>query len=299
MARAWAANRAFLLLGETGIGKSRLLSDFAASADGAVAIQDRPGDAGVTYAVLARLLRATLARHPIALSSARTQELALLLPELGTAVTVSGAAQRLLVQRTVETSLRDAAALGLRSLLIDDLHFADDASVDLLQSLVEADGVAELRWGLAQRPADARGASRQFGDVLAEGQRLETVALPALDVEQLAELVESLGLPELEPARLAPALLRHSGGNPLFALETLRDLVLSGDAPDGHGRLPQPSSVSALIERRLLQLSAPALKLARVAALAGGSSAPTWRRPCSMRIRWTSPSRGTSSSRRK
>jgi len=271
MERAWAANRAFLLLGEAGIGKSRLLSDFAASADGAVAIQARPGDAGVTYAVLARLLRATLARHPIALSSARTQELALLLPELGTAVTVSGAAQRLLVQRTVETSLRDASALGLRSLLIDDLHFADDASVDLLQSLLEADGVAEIRWGLAQRPADARGALRQLGDLLAEGQRLEVVALPALDVEQLAELVESLGLPELEPARLAPALLRHSGGNPLFALETLRDLVLSGDAPDGHGRLPQPSSVSALIERRLLQLSAPALKLARVAALAGGS----------------------------
>ena len=56
-------------------------------------------------------------------------------------------AQRLLVQRAVETSLRDASALGLRSLLIDDLHFADDASVDLLQSLVEADGVVVLSAG--------------------------------------------------------------------------------------------------------------------------------------------------------
>ena len=45
----------------------------------------------------------------------------------------------------------------------------------------------------------------------------------------LIHAVVSLGLPELDPARLAPALLRHSGGNPLFALETLRDLVLSGD----------------------------------------------------------------------
>ena len=271
MQRAWATGRAFLLFGEAGIGKSRLLSDFATDADGVIAIQARPGDAGVTYAVLARLLRATLARHPIALSLPRTQELALLLPELGTAVTLSGAAQRLLVQRTVEANLRDAAALGLRSLLIDDLHFADDASVDLLQSRVEADGLADLHWGLAQRPADARVASRRLGDALAEAQRLEVVALPPLDVEQLAELVESLGLPELEPARLAPALLRHSGGNPLFALETLRDLVLSGGAPEGHGRLPQPSSVSALIERRLSQLSAPALKLARVAALAGAN----------------------------
>jgi tetratricopeptide (TPR) repeat protein len=87
----------------------------------------------------------------------------------------------------------------------------------------------------------------------------------------LADLVDSLGLPELDAARLAPALLRHSGGNPLFALETLRDLVLSGEAPAieaGH-KLPQPRSVSALVERRLSQLSGAALKLARVAALAG------------------------------
>jgi hypothetical protein len=57
----------------------------------------------------------------------------------------------------------------------------------------------------------------------------------------------------------------------MFALETLKDLVLSGQAAtlaEG-ARLPQPVSVGALVERRLAQLSSEALRLARVAALAG------------------------------
>lgn len=269
--RAWAGGRAFLLLGEAGIGKSRLLSDFAAGeAAASTLVKARPGDAGVAYALAARLLRAVLAQHAIALSPARTQELALLLPELGTAVALSGEAQRLLLQRVAEAVLRDAMNLGLRALLVDDLHYADSASSELLQSLIEAESLAALHWGLAQRPAEAGGAPQQLRHALEDAQRLEAVALSPLDLAHLVELIESLGLPELDAARLAPALLRHSGGNPLFALETLRDLVLSGDAvPDGHGRLPQPTGVNALIERRLTQLGAPALKLARVAALAG------------------------------
>ncbi len=268
---AWAAGRAFLLVGEAGIGKTRLVADFCAAEPGTVVIKARPGDAGVACAVMARLLRAVLQAFSVALSPTRTQELALLLPELGTPVPWSGPAQRLLLQRAIDATLRDATALGLRAVVVDDLHFADDASLDLLQALIESDALVSLRWGLAQRPADAGQGATQLRTALEEAQRIEAVTLAPLDVAQLAELVESLGLPELDPARLAPALLRHSGGNPLFALETLRDLVLSGDALEAGGKLPQPRSVSALVERRLAQLSAAALKLARVAALAGAN----------------------------
>ena len=273
LARAWAAGATFLLLGEAGIGKSRLLGEFAQGQEGVSAITARPGDAGVACAVMARLLRAVLDQHPIELAPTRAQELALLLPELGTPVAWSGAAQRLLLQRTIEASLADAMALGLRALIVDDLHFADDASLELLQALIEAEGLAPLRWGLAQRPADAGRAAALLRTALEEGQRIDAIALAPLDLAQLTELVDSLGLPELNAAHLAPALLRHSGGNPLFALETLRDLVLSGEAlvVEAGNKLPQPRSVSALIERRLSQLSAAALKLARVAALAGAN----------------------------
>ncbi len=269
---AWAAGRVFLLSGEAGIGKSRLVGDLAQAEPGVVLVTARPGDAGVADAMVARLLRAVLAAHALTTSAERQRALAWLLPELGEPAALAGSALRLALQRAIEATLADAMAQGLRALVIDDLHFADDASLGLLQALIESETLAALHWGLAQRPADATGGATRLQSTLAESQRLQTVTLAALDLAQLTELIESLLLPELDAARLAPALLRHSGGNPLFALETLRELVLAGDGepPPAGRKLPQPTSVSALVERRLQQLSAPALKLARVAALAGG-----------------------------
>jgi len=268
---AWANRRAFLLAGEAGIGKSRLLQDFSAGRPGIVAVQARPGDAGIAYAVLARLLRAVLAAQPIELGPTRTHELALVLPELGDAVVLAGEAQRLLLQRAVDSTLVDAAAHGLQAVIVDDLHFADAASIEFLQSLVQSETLATLQWGFAQRPAEPGAAVAQMRAALEEAGRVETSALRPLDLAELAALVESIGLAELSAERLAPALLRHTGGNPMFALETLKDLVLSGKAGAiaPGARLPQPVTVGALVERRLAQLTSEALRLARVAALAG------------------------------
>jgi tetratricopeptide (TPR) repeat protein len=88
----------------------------------------------------------------------------------------------------------------------------------------------------------------------------------------MAELVDSLGQPELDGATLGPVLVRHTGGNPLYALETLKQGLAQGLADrDAAGsiRLPLPDSVGALIQRRMRQLSDRALGLARVAAIAG------------------------------
>jgi DNA-binding SARP family transcriptional activator/tetratricopeptide (TPR) repeat protein len=264
---AWDVARPCLVLGEAGIGKSRLLQDFVADRPGIVGVRARPGDAGIAYALLARLLRAVLTAFSAPLDAAARSELALVLPELGDAVPVAGDAQRLLLQRRAETTLVDACSVGLRALVVDDLHFADEASLGVVQSLLQAPALTELRWALAQRPTEAGSLLASLRGALEEGARVDTIELAALSLAQLAQLIEALALPELEPATLAPALLRHSGGNPLFALETLKDLVLH--AAGREGRLPQPASVQALVQRRLALLSPAALKLARVAALAG------------------------------
>jgi len=155
--------------------------------------------------------------------------------------------------------------------VVDDLHFADDASIEFVQALAQSDALAALHWGFAQRPAEPEASLARMRAALEEAGRIETIALQPLGLAQLALLIETLGLPELDVERLAPALLKHTGGNSMFALETLKDLVLSGQAATlaAGARLPQPVRVGALVERRLAQLSSEALRLARVAALAG------------------------------
>jgi tetratricopeptide (TPR) repeat protein len=107
----------------------------------------------------------------------------------------------------------------------------------------------------------------ELQDSLADGAHLAEVPLQPLDVAAMTELVASLQLPQLDAATLAPQLVRHTGGNPLFALETLKAHLLRGPAEGGV--LPRPINVGTLIARRLRQLSAQALALARVAAVAG------------------------------
>jgi DNA-binding SARP family transcriptional activator/tetratricopeptide (TPR) repeat protein len=277
---AWSASRVFLLIGEAGIGKSRLLHDFAADQPRVASVQARPGDASITYAVLARLLRVVLGLPGAVPAAERRGQLALVLPELGAPVEVAGQAQRWLLSRAVESTLVDAVAAGMQAAIVDDLHFADEASIEFILALVEAPALATLRWGFAQRADHTGAALLQMRQTLEDAGRVETTQLQALDMEQLRALLQSLDIGELDPGQLAPSLQKHTGGNPMFVLETLKDMVLAmprvvpampvqAAVPVVPARLPQPATVGALVERRLAQLSPPALRLARTAALAG------------------------------
>lgn len=271
---AWFGQRAFWLLGEAGLGKSRLIGEFAAEAGHASAqvliVAARPGDAGVPYASLGRALRAVIARTPATLEPAQRNELARVLPEIEShaAVPAAVSGHGLTLHAAVEALLCHAHGDGLAALVIDDLHFADGASLEMLRGLVLADSLGELRWGFAQRPAEGDAAVEALSTALEEAHRVEYIALGALDEPSMRELVASLGLDQYDPDRLAPLLVRHTGGNPLYALETLKHLVATG-ASSLDDRLPRPPSIQHLIERRLRQLSAPAIALARIAAIAG------------------------------
>ncbi len=264
--RGVAAGGRLLLSGEAGLGKSRLLHALVEGMAAApLQAAGRPGDALVPYALLARLLRALQQRMPQALAVAAPQQLAPLLPELMSAGGDPAATQRAGLVPAVQAVMQ-AAAAQLPGIVLDDLHFADEATLQLLPGLMQPDSACA--WVLALRPPAEGSAQARLLAALSASAPLEPLALQALDDAALAEMVDSLALPGVCGATLAPALRARCGGNPLFALETLKAAWREGLALEA-GALPRPRHLGQLIEEALAALSPPALLLARVAAVAG------------------------------
>lgn len=240
-AAAWSQGMAVLLEGEAGLGKSRLLAELTADVPGLLAGSGRPGDGGAPYATLHRLLQPLAPYTPLVGESAPGGDLAQRLADL-------------------------LASRSIAAVALDDLHFADDATLELLASLAAGEGPVS-QWLFAQRPAEVSASARALRDDLVEQRRLQVLPLAPLDADAAQALVDGLGIAGLEGAGIAAALVRHTGGNPLFVLETLKQGLVDGSL--ARGELPRPGSVGALIERRLQRLSERALTLARVAAVAG------------------------------
>ncbi len=303
---AWARGDAMLVVGEAGMGKTRLVDDLlrahACAPGQALQASARPGDERVPYALLGRLLRSLLATRHEALADGVQTELARLLPELPQrklAGANDGKAQARFIG-AIESTLRDAVAAGLQAVALDDLHFADTASLEMTQHLA---GIPGLRWLVAFRSAEIGPAAQALVATLTTRLRAEPVVLAPLTSAQVAELLESLGLNSLglnslglhelglnglglvgvgalnaaDTTALADALLHRTGGNPLFLLETLKALLSQHEA-DCQGattavgllaRLAPSGSALRLIERRIGLLSRDAVRLARCAAVAG------------------------------
>jgi DNA-binding SARP family transcriptional activator len=266
----WEAGKVLAVTGEAGMGKSRLLQELAAAVGNCAAAAARPGDAVVPYGVLSRLVGAVAKAVPLRSDG---QSVAVALQELpgaeGGALVPAGAALPARVERGVRDLLAAAAERGLRAVVLDDLHFADEASVELLIPLAQAEELGDLRIAFAYRDVGGQPGLRRLEDTLQDAQRLAVVPLQPLDVREMREFIDALRL-ELDDGvadRLAQQLHHHTGGNPLFALETLRQAW--SEQTLGRGVLPRPLNVGRLIERRLARLTPAALRLARCAAVAG------------------------------
>lgn len=263
--------RPALVAADAGVGKSRLLQEAVerSAAPGAFGLlAGRPGDAGAPYALAARLLETLHARFGApALGPAQRALLARLAPTLGTPD--AGALEPAALRVSLEQALAAWRTAGLAGLVLDDLHFADGASLELLLPLAGPSAAAGLRWLMAARP---RQGPRTLQDRLADaaGAGWVVVRLQPLDGERLRQLLASLELAQLDPAAWAPRLLAHTGGIPLLVLATLSELHAL--RPQGYGappeRMPAPSALDALLRERLRLLTPAALQLAQVAAIA-------------------------------
>lgn len=260
--QAWDQGRSAILGGDGGLGKTRLAADFAAERGAVLAASARPGDAGVVYASVSRLLRQLPRGALDALEAPLRAELARLLPELGAAPPLRAPAQRTRFFNAAAAAL-DVRRLGLQGIVVDDLHYADAASLELLQYVA---GAVPGRWLVCARAAELSPAGAAWLDALRSDGAATAIALQPLGLAQIEELLASLDLEGLRGAAAAALLLRRSGGNPLYLLESIKAWLQQGaDAPV---RLPAGGGVATLIERRIGQLSERAVQLARCAAVA-------------------------------
>ncbi len=276
---AWDAGCIAVVTGEGGLGKSRLVGDFAAAHGRTLVVSARPGDERVVYASLSRLLRGLPGEAVRALDAPLRKTLAGLLPELGDAPAAHGKQEQARFFNAV-SALLDSDALALDGFVFDDLHFADAASVELLGYVVAA---SKRRWTVTARLAGIGSPARGLIDEWRAQAGAVSVTLAPLSLAQVGELVDTLGVANIGGAATAATLLRHSGGNPLYLLETLKAWFARGEPdvePDAAGatagalatrlpaRLPVAPSLHALIERRIGHLSPDAVRLARCAAVA-------------------------------
>ncbi|MFP2932896.1 AAA family ATPase, partial [Pyxidicoccus sp. 3LG] len=272
---AWAARRNIFVDGEAGIGKSRLLSDFASSKGRWVLLAARPGDAHLPFATHTRSIRTMLAHAPhVRLEPWVRRELARLLPELEPHAPPGPPREedkpRLFA--AVCAFLGEAGA-DLASVFFDDTHYIDpdSAALGLHIQTHFAEETARGRFPIilhAHRPFenDAPWKRDLIENTLSSGI-LRHIPVHWLTPEDVRELLRGMKVPGLEG--VAENLCAYAGGNPLFIVETVRHL-LESHAFEGRfpSALPPPGRVRTIIEQRLAKLPPDALRLARVFAVA-------------------------------
>jgi DNA-binding SARP family transcriptional activator len=266
---AWRERLPVVVEGAAGVGKTRLLADFIVQrADaGTLLMTSLLGDRSRPYALLVRLLGklwldadARLPRGFDTLPAWARMELAGLLPELG-----SGPAQAspLRLQRAVAAALMQS---GLSAVGIDDVQHADEATLELLPSL---QGPGLPLWWMSVRAGEA---PRPTTEWLQSASSPRHISLAPFSAELISELLEDLALPCLAGQEWAARLARHTGGLPLYVLETLKSLQ---EHPEKDlASLPPATSALQSIRARCEHLPAQARQLAELLALWRESGTP-------------------------
>lgn len=141
-------------------------------------------------------------------------------------LTTNPGALRAVVQQACLAWWRAQLRRGPVLLLIDDLHWADDGSLDLVRQWQRELADQPLSMVVLARPA----LMERRPDWPLAGDKVRHIELTALDVDATHSLVDAL-LARLRPvpAPLRMALLQRSGGNPYFIEEMVGALIDSGD----------------------------------------------------------------------
>lgn len=191
--------------------------------------------------------------------------------------------QRIEITRGITDAVRlYLAALAERAplvLVFDDLHWADDASLELLNAVAELVVDHPIMLVAIARPDHMAGSwetLQRLQQRLAE--RFSRLDLEPLSAGSSQTLLANLLYVEALPEAIRSLILRKSEGNPFFLEEVIRSLIDSEYLvrENGHWRATRqivdvalPDTLSGLLTARIDRLPAPTKQVAQVAAVIG------------------------------
>ena len=260
-----------VVAGPLGIGKSRLLAVCAARADarGHVVLAGRGSEyeVGVPYGVAIETLADYLASLGPGEHAALAPELAPVFPALVPSAPRPAApfdAERFHTHRALRALLERLARRRPLTLTLDDLHWADAETVELVAHLLRHPPRGRVLLAIAYRPAHV---SPVLGDAVAQARRdgrCSLLELAPLTPEEAGALIAGM-----VPEAARGEIVRESAGNPFFLEQLVRGGGPAAASGPAAGDGDVPPAVSAALERELAAASATARGLLSGGAVAG------------------------------
>ena len=270
---------AIALVGEPGIGKTRLLGELAARADargylvlyGSASELERDLPFWVFVDALEEYVRGLEPRRVEALDEDVRTELAHVFPSLArfeAAGAVAFQHERHRSHRAVRELLERLTGTTPLVLVLDDFHWADSGSVELLGMLLRRPPAAAVLVALAVRP---RQAPERVTAALERAHRAGTLRRLEVGALTRGEARELLG--DAVDGAAAAALFEESGGNPFYIEQLARSLAWAR-MTGVPGRFPPadldvPPAVAAALGEELALLSEGARLVLEGGAVAG------------------------------
>jgi tetratricopeptide (TPR) repeat protein len=278
-----------LLVGEPGIGKTRLAEELGtyATLRGAQVLWGRCYEwegapaywpwvqliRGYVYERDPQTLRSELGAGAAAIAQV-VSEIRERLPDLASPPELAPEQARFRFFDSIAVFLRNAAARQPLVLMLDDLHWADKPSLLLLEFLAREATGARLLLLATYRDVEV-GRQHPLSQTLAQLSRdrqSERVLLRGLAEQDVARYIALTAGVE-PPDQLARAVQRETEGNPFFVAEVVRLLVAEGrlaGAPTGRAwSVSIPESVREVVGLRLSRLSEACNQTLAVASVIG------------------------------
>ena len=267
-------------MGEPGIGKTRLLQELARLAEargylvlaGSASELERDLPFSVYVDALDEYVHGLEPTALAALDDGVRTELAHVFPSLATLASGHEAAlqhERYRSHRAVQALLEQLAATKPLVLLLDDFHWADSASVELLGALLRRPPAAAVLIAVAVRP---RQTPERLSTALERAHRAGTLTRLELGGLTSDESRELLG--GAVDGAAAALLYEESGGNPFYLEQLARSAGTTLTDDSSLADMGVPSAVAASLSEELAALSDDGRLVLEGAAVAGDPFEP-------------------------